>query len=100
MDDRTSPSDADEFAEVQEQFDADPELGKHLARSYATVEGNRVHQALDVLRNLLTALEPIRERKMLLYFSAGVPVKSQSLRSRKSSSWRWICRSSSNGTYI
>ncbi len=51
----------------------DPDLGRHLARSYATVEGNRVHQVLEVVRNLLTALEPIRERKMLLYFSAGLP---------------------------
>ncbi len=60
-------------AEVKEQYITDPDLGRHLARSYATVEGNRVHKVLEVVRNLLTALEPIRERKTLLYFSAGVP---------------------------
>jgi VWFA-related protein len=59
--------------EVLEQYQADPELGQHLARSYATVEGDKVFQLLDVVRKLLTALEPIRERKMLLYFSAGIP---------------------------
>jgi VWFA-related protein len=60
-------------ADVLEQYQADPELGRHQARSYAVMEGNRVHKLLEVVRNLLTALEPIRERKMLLYFSAGVP---------------------------
>jgi VWFA-related protein len=60
-------------ADVKEQYDTDPDLGQHLARSYATMEGNRVHQVLEVVRNLLTALEPIRERKTLLYFSTGVP---------------------------
>jgi len=60
-------------SEVKDQYDRDPDMGQHLARSYATMEGNRVHKVLEVVRNLLTALEPIRERKMLLYFSAGVP---------------------------
>jgi VWFA-related protein len=59
--------------EVEEQYEIDADKGIHLARTYAVVEGNRVHQVLDVVRKLLTALEAIRERKQLLYFSTGVP---------------------------
>ncbi len=79
LDDRQildSYADEREFrvAEVQQQYKANPELGKHLARSYAIDEGNRVHKVLASVRSLLTALEPIRERKLLLYFSTGVPL--------------------------
>jgi len=54
-------------------YPQNPERARLRARAYATQEGNRIHHVLGVTRTILIALEPIRERKILLYFSGGIP---------------------------